>query len=678
MDDARDRAQQGVEAPGTDAPDTDVLVVGGGPVGLLLAGELRAGGARVTVLEQLMEPTTESRASTLHARTMEILAGRGLLDRLGPLPSGGPGHFGGLPLDLTAADPHHPYAGQWKCPQTRLEAVLHEWAVEAGTTVRRGHVVTGLAQREAMVELAVTPLGGKPYRLTASYVVGCDGETSTVRQLAGFQADRNEATREMLRADVAGIDIPDRRFERLPNGLATAFRWPDGTTRVMVHLHRGGPRARTKEPDFAEVAAAWAEVTGEDIGGGTPVWLNAFDNTRLQVTSYRCGRVLLAGDAAHVQMPVGGQALNLGLQDAANLGGKLADEIVGRAPEGLLDRYDEERRPVGARTLDNIQAQARLLLGGPEVDGLREVLGELMESASVRRHLARMISGLETAPGAPSGGPGPARARHTYKTPPNHGSSLMNRLTGKTALVTGSGRGIGRATALAMAREGALVAVHYAHNEKAAQETVTRIEKDGGSAFAIRAELGVPGDVHELFLGLEQGLKERIGEVRLDILVNNAGETTNGVAPEAVTPEQFDKYFAVNAKAPYYTVLRALDVMPDGGRIINISSGLTRFANPEQIAYSMTKGAVEQLTLHLARHVAPRNITVNSVAPGITNNGSAVFDIPEAVEQMSQLSAFKRVGEAADVADVVTFLATDEARWITGSFVDATGGTLLG
>lgn len=653
-------------------PDTDVLVVGAGPVGLLLAGELRAGGARVTVLEQLTEPTTESRASTLHARTMEILAARGLLDRLGALPSGGPGHFGGVPLDLTAADPEHPYAGQWKCPQTHLEAVLQEWAVEAGATVRRGHVVTGLTQHEDRVELAVTPLGAKPYRLTASYAVGCDGETSTVRQLAGFDTDRDAATREMLRADVAGIDIPNRRFERLPNGLATAFRWPDGTTRVMVHLHRSEVRPRTGEPDFAEVAAAWAEVTGEDIGGGTPVWLNAFDNTRLQATAYRRGRVLLAGDAAHVQMPVGGQALNLGLHDAANLGGKLAAEVTGRAPRGLLDRYDEERRPAGARTLDNIQAQARLLLGGPEVEGLREVLGELMASPSVRRHLARMISGLEEGPATPSPADG------TYRTPPDNGSSPMSRLTGKTALVTGSGRGIGRATALAMAREGALVAVHYARNEEAAQETVTRIEKDGGSAFAIRAELGVPGDVHELFLGLEQGLKERIGEARLDILVNNAGETTNGVDPEAVTPEQFDKYFAVNAKAPYYTVLRALEVMPDGGRIINISSGLTRFANPEQIAYSMTKGAVEQLTLHLARHVAPRNITVNSVAPGITNNGSAVFEIPAAVEQMAQLSAFKRVGEAADVADVITFLATDEARWITGAFIDATGGTLLG
>lgn len=255
----------------------------------------------------------------------------------------------------------------------------------------------------------------------------------------------------------------------------------------------------------------------------------------------------------------------------------------------------------------------------------------------------------------------------------------MSRLTGRTALVTGSSRGIGRATAVRLAREGALVAVHYATNEAAAQETVELIEKDGGRAFTVRAELGVPGDVHELFLGLEQGLKERTGTTTLDILVNNAGETSAaGIAPEDLTPEQFDRFFAVNAKAPYFLVQRALGQIPEGGRIINISSGLTRVSNPEQTAYAMTKGAIEQLTLHLARQLAPRGITINSVAPGITNNGGAVFDIPEAVEQMAQLSAFKRVGDAGDVADVVTFLATDEARWITGAFIDATGGTLLG
>jgi NAD(P)-dependent dehydrogenase (short-subunit alcohol dehydrogenase family) len=254
----------------------------------------------------------------------------------------------------------------------------------------------------------------------------------------------------------------------------------------------------------------------------------------------------------------------------------------------------------------------------------------------------------------------------------------VDRLTDKTALVTGSSRGIGRATAIRLAREGALVAVHYTANEEAADDTVELIEKEGGSAFKVRAELGVPGDVHELFLGLERGLKERTGESRLDILVNNAAVTSTGSAPEDLTPEEFDRYFAVNAKAPYFIVQRALEQMPSGGRIINISTGVTRTAVPDQLAYAMTKGAVEQLTFQLARLLAPRGITINSVAPGITNNGGAVFDNPEAVQAMAQFSAFKRVGEAGDVADVITFLTTDEARWITGAFIDATGGTLLG
>lgn len=265
-----------------------------------------------------------------------------------------------------------------------------------------------------------------------------------------------------------------------------------------------------------------------------------------------------------------------------------------RAGDELLDGYHTTRHPVGARTLTNIQAQSFLLLGGHEVDALRETFAELMEFDGVRTRLARVISGLGTA--RAQAAPQPATASASTTTPRDR-SARMDRLAEKTALVTGSSRGIGRATALRMAGEGALVAVHYASDENAARETVRLIEQDGGRAFTVQARLGVPGDVHELFLGLERGLKERTGGTTLDIVVNNAGEqTAAGVAPEDITPEHFDRLFAVNAKAPFFIVQRALALLPDGGRIINISSGLTRVANPEQTAYAMTKGAIEQIS----------------------------------------------------------------------------------
>jgi 3-oxoacyl-[acyl-carrier protein] reductase len=252
----------------------------------------------------------------------------------------------------------------------------------------------------------------------------------------------------------------------------------------------------------------------------------------------------------------------------------------------------------------------------------------------------------------------------------------VSRLSGKTALVTGSSRGIGRGIAERLARDGALVAVHYSTNTEAAEQAVKTITAAGGRAFPVQAELGVPGDIDMLFDGLQSGIEANGGKAELNILVNNAG-IMGGVLPEQVTPDLFDRLMAVNARAPFFIVQRAMRIMPEGGRIINISSGLTRFANPEEVAYSMTKGAVEQITLHFAKYLAPRGITINSVAPGITNNGAEVFNMPEAREAMGQFSAFKRVGEPEDIADVVAFLASEESRWVTGSFVDATGGTLI-
>ncbi|MBZ3906402.1 FAD-dependent monooxygenase [Streptomyces scabiei] len=371
--------------------DTQVVVVGAGPVGLMLAAELRLGGADVIVLERLLAPTSESRASTLHARTMELFDSRGLLDALGTAPGDIRGHFGGIPLDLTLPTSH---PGQWKVPQDRTEALLGAWAGGLGADVRRGHEVTALTVTEDHVDVeAVGPSG--PLTVRALCVVGCDGEHSTVRRLAGLDFPGANAARELIRADVAGIEVPNRRFERLDAGLAIAARRGDGVTRIMVHEFGRTAVPRTSPPDFAELATAWKRVTGEDVSGGTPLWINAFGDVSRQAARYRDGRVLLAGDAAHAQMPIGGQALNLGLQDAANLGWKLAVQVARKGSQGLLDSYHAERHAVGERVLSGIRAQALLLLRGPEVNPLRAVLGELIRSDDTRRHLAATISGLD-------------------------------------------------------------------------------------------------------------------------------------------------------------------------------------------------------------------------------------------------------------------------------------------
>ncbi|MEU9284400.1 FAD-dependent monooxygenase [Streptomyces sp. NPDC048275] len=370
--------------------DTDVLVVGAGPAGLMLATELRLGGAEVVVVDQRPGPTTESRASTLHARTMEILDSRGLLDQLGTPPCEPRGHFGGVPLDLTLPSP---YPGQWKVAQTRTEELLQQRAAELGAELRRRHQLLSVTTEDTAVEAeAIGPYG--PVHIRARYLVGCDGEDSTVRRLVRAPFPGRDATRELLRADVSGVAVADRRFHRLERGLAIAAT-RNGVTRVMVHEFGRPPGERGgAEPDFTEVTDVWKRVTGEDISHGTPLWVNAFGDADRQLAHYRHGRVLFAGDAAHRQMPSGGQALNLGVQDAFNLGWKLAAVIRGSAPEDLLDTYHRERHTVGRQVLANIRAQVELLLGGPEVEPTRALLTELVTLDGVRQHLAGMISGL--------------------------------------------------------------------------------------------------------------------------------------------------------------------------------------------------------------------------------------------------------------------------------------------
>ncbi|MFD1830083.1 SDR family oxidoreductase [Streptomyces desertarenae] len=246
---------------------------------------------------------------------------------------------------------------------------------------------------------------------------------------------------------------------------------------------------------------------------------------------------------------------------------------------------------------------------------------------------------------------------------------------GRTALVTGGSRGIGRAVAERLGRDGLRVGVHYGRDERSAKETVAAIEAAGGSAFPVRAELGVPGDAEALWEAFD---READG---VDVLVNNAGITGRREPLAALTAEDFDRVFAVNAKAPFLVTRLALERLRDGGRIVNVSTGLTRGnAVPELIAYSMAKGALDVFTLTLAKELAPRGITVNAVAPGVVDtdmNAGWLRGDCRAWRQSAQTAALGRVGRPEDIADVVAFLASGDSRWVTGQWVDATGGALL-
>ncbi len=251
----------------------------------------------------------------------------------------------------------------------------------------------------------------------------------------------------------------------------------------------------------------------------------------------------------------------------------------------------------------------------------------------------------------------------------------MTDLTGRTALVTGASRGIGRAIAERLAADGALVAVHYGSNDRAAGQTVAAIEQAGGQAFALRADLAETAELDALFSGLRDGLAGR----PLDILVNNAGVVDYSATIEGATPEAFDRLFAVNVRAPLFLVQRALPLMGDGGRIVNVSSGVTWFATPD-VVYSMSKGALNVLSRSLAQTQGGRGITVNTVSPGITatDMNAWLTESPEAARQVAGMVALGRHGEPADIADAVAFFASDDGRWVTGQTLEVNGGLLLG
>ncbi|MFF2194366.1 FAD-dependent monooxygenase [Streptomyces sp. NPDC058157] len=373
--------------------DAPVIVVGAGPAGLMLAGELRLAGVAVIVLERLERRTGESRGLGFTTRTLETFDQRGILARFGDIERSTLGHFGGLPLDFGVLDGACQAAKT--VPQSVTETHLEEWAAGLGADIRRGHEVLSVHDDGEGVDVAVRGPDGER-TLRAAWLVGCDGGRSTVRKAAGFDFPGTPATMEMFLADLKGIELKPRMIgETLPGGMVMVGPLPGGTTRIVVCERGTPPRRRESPPSFDEVAAAWQRLTGEDISAAEPVWVSAFGDAARQVTEYRRGRVLLAGDAAHIHLPAGGQGMNTGIQDAFNLGWKLASVVHGRAPLGLLDTYHTERHAVGRRLLMNTRAQGLLFLSGAEVQPLRDSLKELMAYEDVARHLAAMVTGLE-------------------------------------------------------------------------------------------------------------------------------------------------------------------------------------------------------------------------------------------------------------------------------------------
>jgi bifunctional hydroxylase/dehydrase len=372
--------------------DTDVIIIGAGPTGLMLAGELRLGGADVTVFEKRTERSWESRGIGFTARATEVFQQRGLLERLENVEITRQGHFGGIPVDYGVLEGSH--FGVRGVPQYKLEEMLEDWVLELGVRLRRGGELTGLQDTGD----GVTAWGQSPDgrgQLCARYLVGCDGGRSTVRQLAGFEFPGSDASREMYLADVAGCDIRPRMIgELLPNGMVMAAPLEKGYFRIIV-CENGTRPDKGRQVTFADVADAWQRLTGESIHGGQARWVSSFTDATRQATQYRRGRVLLAGDAAHIHLPAGGQGLSIGVQDAVNLGWKLAATVQGWAPDGLLDTYHSERHPVGARVLRNTLAQGTLNLSGKSAEPLRTVMSELIAIPAVARHLSGMVSGLD-------------------------------------------------------------------------------------------------------------------------------------------------------------------------------------------------------------------------------------------------------------------------------------------
>jgi rifampicin monooxygenase len=373
----------------------DVTVVGGGPTGVMLASELRLHGVRVLVLEREAEPTRVVRALGLHARSIEVLDQRGLLDRFLPLGTQYPvgGFFAGINKPAPdRLDTAHPYV--LGIPQPTTERLLIEHATELGVEIRRRCELVGLSQDDHGVTVDLAD----GTQLRSRYLVGCDGGRSTVRKLLGVGFPGEPATREWLSGEVEVTAPPEElaavvtEVRKTQKGFGVGPSG-EGLYRVVVPAE-GLTGDRSVLPTLEEIKQRLQVFAGTDFGVHSPRWLSRFGDATRQAERYRTGRVLLAGDAAHIHPPTGGQGLNLGLQDAFNLGWKLAAEVNGWAPKGLLDSYHTERHPVAADVLNTTRAQAELLSTEPGPQAVRRLVSDLMDFDDVNRFLIEKITAI--------------------------------------------------------------------------------------------------------------------------------------------------------------------------------------------------------------------------------------------------------------------------------------------
>ncbi len=365
-----------------------VVIVGGGPTGLMLAGELALAGVDVAIVERrASQDLIGSRAGGLHSRTIEVLDQRGIADRF--LSQGKVAQVAGfawIPLDISDFPTRHNYGlALW---QNYIERILAGWVGELAVPIYRGREVTGFAQDDTGVDVELSD--GQSLR--ADYLVGCDGGGSLIRKAAGIEFPGWDPTTSHLIAEVEMAEEPEWGLRRDAFGIHSLSRLEDGgPVRVLVTEQHVG---HTSEPTLRDLSEELIAVYGTDFGIHSPTSISRFTDMARQAASYRKGRVLLAGDAAHVHYPAGGQGLNIGVQDAVNLGWKLAQVVKQTSPESLLDTYHAERHPVAARVLRNTMAQVALLRTDDRTNALRETMSELLGMDEPRRRLAAEMSGL--------------------------------------------------------------------------------------------------------------------------------------------------------------------------------------------------------------------------------------------------------------------------------------------